>query len=122
MCTINKIINDDVTKAQWIGKNLYKQLLNIFHQALKEDIVPTICSILEEDGTSGSEVAVHALLILSLLNDANIIFLDERLTRVLVNILISDTSSELCEMCLELLHGQAEDGKLMIISLINNYI
>lgn len=118
---MNKIINNDVIKTQQIGKicinNCY---VNILHQALKEDIVPTICSILEEDGTSDGEAAVHALLTLSLLNDANLIFLDERLMKVLVNVLISDTSSELCEMCLELLHGQAEDGKLMIILLINN--
>lgn len=57
---------------------------------------------------------MHALLTLSLLNDAKITFLDERLTRVLIDVLVSDTSSELCEMCLELLHGQAEDGTLMI--------
>ncbi|XP_050456937.1 GTPase-GDP dissociation stimulator vimar isoform X1 [Cataglyphis hispanica] len=87
----------------------------LYEEALKEDIVPTICSILEEDGISGGEAAVHALLTLSLLNDANIIFLDERLTKVLVNVLISDTSSELCEMCLELLHGQAEDEKIKLL-------
>lgn len=58
---------------------------------------------------------MHALLTLGILNDANIVFLDERLTVILVNILSSDTSSELSEMCLELLHGQAEDGKSMII-------
>lgn len=87
----------------------------LHEEALKEDIVPTMCSILEEDGTSGGEAVVHALLTLSLLNDANIIFLDERLTRVLIDVLISDTSSELCEMCLELLHGQAEDEKTKLL-------
>lgn len=86
----------------------------LHEEALKEDIVPTICSILEEDGTSGGEAAMHALLTLSLLNDANIIFLDERLTRVLIDVLVSDTS-ELCEMCLELLHGQAEDEKVKLL-------
>lgn len=58
---------------------------------------------------------MHALLTLGIFNDANNVFLDERLTRILVDILTSDTSSELSEMCLELLHGQAEDGKSMII-------
>ncbi|KMQ91075.1 rap1 gtpase-gdp dissociation stimulator 1-b [Lasius niger] len=87
----------------------------LHEEALKEDIVPIICSILEEDGTSGGEAAVHALLTLSLLNDANIIFLDERLTRILIDVLVSDTSSELCEMCLELLHGQAEDEKAKLL-------
>lgn len=77
--------------------------------------MPIICSVLEEDGTNGGEAAMHALLTLGILNDANIAFLNERLTRILVNILTSDTSSELYEMCLELLHGQAEDGKSTII-------
>lgn len=72
--------------------------------------MPVICSILELDGSKGGEAAMHSLLILGILNDANIIFLDERLTKILVDILQTDTSSELSEMCLELLHGQAEDG------------
>lgn len=79
-------------------------------------MISIICSILEEDGINGGEAAVHALLTLGILNDANIVFLNERLTTVLVNILTSDSSCELCEMCLELLFGQAEDhGKSMII-------
>lgn len=73
-------------------------------------MIPVICSVLEKDGISGGEAAVHVLLTLGILNDENIIFLDERLMRVLINILINDTSFELSEMCLELLHGQAEDG------------
>ena len=56
---------------------------------------------------------MHSLLILGILNDANIIFLDERVMKILINILSSDTSSELSEMCLELLHGQAEDGIIL---------
>ncbi|OAD61627.1 Rap1 GTPase-GDP dissociation stimulator 1 [Eufriesea mexicana] len=52
---------------------------------------------------------MHSLLILGILNDANIIFLNERLTKILVDVLSTDASSELSEMCLELLHGQAED-------------
>ncbi|XP_032680958.1 rap1 GTPase-GDP dissociation stimulator 1-B [Odontomachus brunneus] len=82
---------------------------SLHKKALEEDTVSIICSILEEDGVNGGEAAMHALLTLGILNDANIIFLDERLTVILVNILSSDTSSELSEMCLELLHGQAED-------------
>lgn len=78
-------------------------------EALKQEIVPIICSILEIDGNTGGEAAMQSLLILGILNDANIIFLDERLTKILVDILTTDTSSELSEMCLELLHGQAED-------------
>jgi len=78
-------------------------------------MVPIICSILEEDGINGDESAVQVLLTLGILNDVNIIFLNERLTRILVDILASDTSSELSEMCLEILHGQAEDGKTVIL-------
>lgn len=86
-----------------------------FSQALEEDMVPIICSILEEDGINGGEAAVHVLLTLGILNDENIIFLDERLTRILVDILANDTSSELSEMCLELLHGQAEDENAKLL-------
>lgn len=87
----------------------------LYEEALKQDIVPTICNILEEDRISDGERTVYALLILSLLNSANIIFLDERLTKILVDVFVSDTSSELCEMCLELLHGQAEDEKIKLL-------
>ncbi|KAG6804618.1 rap1 GTPase-GDP dissociation stimulator 1-B isoform X1 [Apis mellifera caucasica] len=82
---------------------------------LQEKIVPIICNILEIDGTSGGEAAMHSLLILELLNDANKIFLDERLTTILVNMLSTDTSSELSEICLELLHGQAEDENTKLL-------
>lgn len=75
--------------------------------------MPIICSILEIDGITGGEAAMHSLLILGILNDANIIFLDERVMKILINILSTDTSSELSEMCLELLHGQAEDGIIL---------
>ncbi|EFN75447.1 Rap1 GTPase-GDP dissociation stimulator 1-B [Harpegnathos saltator] len=81
---------------------------SLHKKALEEDTVPIICSVLEEDGTNGGEAAMHALLTLGILNDANIVFLDERLTKILVNILTSDTSSELSEMCLELLHEKAK--------------
>jgi len=70
---------------------------------------------LEEDGISGGEATMHALLILGILNDTNITFIDEKLIRVLVDILANDASSELSEMCLELLHSQTSSGKLMII-------
>lgn len=87
----------------------------LYRKALEEDMVPIICSILEEDGINGDESAVQVLLTLGILNDVNIIFLDEKLTRVLVDILTSDTSSELSEMCLEILHGQAEDENAKLL-------
>nr|XP_034184721.1 rap1 GTPase-GDP dissociation stimulator 1-B isoform X1 [Osmia lignaria] len=88
---------------------------SLHKEALQQDIVPIICSILEIDGTTGGEAAMHALLILGISNDANIVFLDERLTRILVDILGTDASSELSEMCLELFHGQAEDEKAKLL-------
>lgn len=84
-------------------------------EALKQEVVPIICNILEIDGSTGGEAAMHSLLILGILNDANIIFLDERLTQILVNILSTYTSSELSETCLELLHGQAEDENAKLL-------
>ncbi|XP_011883269.1 PREDICTED: rap1 GTPase-GDP dissociation stimulator 1 [Vollenhovia emeryi] len=87
----------------------------LYKKVLEEDMVPIICSVLEKDGISGGEAAMHVLLTLGILNDENIIFLDERLTRVLVDILANDTSSELSEMCLELLHGQAEDENAKLL-------
>ncbi|XP_076652847.1 visceral mesodermal armadillo-repeats isoform X2 [Halictus rubicundus] len=85
-------------------------------EGLQQEIVPIICSVLEIDGAEGGESAKHALLILDILNDANIEFLDERITKILVDILASDASSELSEMCLEVLHGQAEseNSKLLL--------
>ncbi|KYM92543.1 Rap1 GTPase-GDP dissociation stimulator 1-B [Atta colombica] len=87
----------------------------LYRKALEEDMVPIICSILEEDGINGDESAVQVLLTLGILNDVNIIFLNERLTRILVDTLASDTSSELSEMCLEILHGQAEDENAKLL-------
>ncbi|XP_015433255.1 PREDICTED: rap1 GTPase-GDP dissociation stimulator 1-B [Dufourea novaeangliae] len=88
---------------------------SIIKEALQQETVPIICSVLEIDGTVGGESAMHALLILGILNDASTEFLDERLTKILVDILASDTSSELSEMCLELLHGQAENENAKLL-------
>ncbi|XP_053995605.1 GTPase-GDP dissociation stimulator vimar [Hylaeus anthracinus] len=88
---------------------------SLHKEALQQETVPIICSILEIDGTTGGEAAMHALPILGILDDANIEFLDERLTKILIDILASDTSSELSEMCLELLHGQAENENVKLL-------
>lgn len=85
-----------------------------FFQALDENILSVVCSILEIDGTASGEAATHAMLILGILTDLGQEVLDERLTKILVNILASDASPELSEMCLELLHGQAENGKAIL--------
>ncbi|XP_043255849.1 rap1 GTPase-GDP dissociation stimulator 1 isoform X5 [Colletes gigas] len=82
----------------------------------QEKTIPNICSILEIDGTAGREAALRSLYILAILNDVKLEFLDERLTKILLDILDSDPSVELNEMCLEFLHGQAEyeNSKLLL--------
>ncbi|XP_063982044.1 rap1 GTPase-GDP dissociation stimulator 1 [Diachasmimorpha longicaudata] len=83
---------------------------------LEYDLVPTICDVLEIDGKTAGEAAMHAMFALEVLNDSSIQFLDERLTKVLVEILAGDSSSDLSHMCLELLHGQAdsENAKMLL--------
>ncbi|XP_015605942.1 rap1 GTPase-GDP dissociation stimulator 1 [Cephus cinctus] len=84
-------------------------------EALKENVLSIVCSILENDGITAGESATHAMLILGLLADLGQDVLDERLTKILVAILASDASPELSEMCLELLHGQAENESTKIL-------
>ncbi|XP_011305582.1 rap1 GTPase-GDP dissociation stimulator 1-B isoform X2 [Fopius arisanus] len=78
-------------------------------KTLADDLVPIVCDVLEIDGRTGGEAAMHVLLTLEILNDSGIQFLDERLTKILVEILAGESSSEMSQMCLELLHGQAEN-------------
>ncbi|XP_033219171.1 rap1 GTPase-GDP dissociation stimulator 1 [Belonocnema kinseyi] len=84
-------------------------------EVIKEEVVPAICSILELDGIKTREAAMQALLTLGVLNDSGIQFLDDRLSIILVEILASDTSSEFSEMCLEVLHGQADDENAKLL-------
>lgn len=81
-------------------------------QALEANVVSIICSVLEVDGTNeDGKAAMHALLTLGLFNDAGNQFLDERLCKIIVDILAKPVLSELSEICLELVHGQAENGE-----------
>ncbi|KAK2582787.1 hypothetical protein KPH14_005051 [Odynerus spinipes] len=84
-------------------------------QALEENIVQILCHILEIDGAIGGETVTHILLTLGVLNDANVIFLEEKLIKVLVNILSAGTSLEISEMCLELLYDQADNEKVKLL-------
>ncbi|XP_046412764.1 rap1 GTPase-GDP dissociation stimulator 1-B isoform X1 [Neodiprion fabricii] len=84
-------------------------------KALDDNVLSVVCSILETDGTTSGEAATHAMLILGILTDLGQEVLDERLTKILVNILASDASPELSEMCLELLHGQAENESTKLL-------
>lgn len=80
---------------------------------MEENIIQVLCNILEIDGVTAKETVTHILLTLGVLNDANVTFLDERLTKIIVNILSNSTSLEISEMCLELLYDQADDGKII---------
>lgn len=73
-------------------------------------MIPIICDVLEIDGVTGGNSAMHALLTLETLNENGHQFLNERLAKVLVDILDVDISTELSELCLTLLQGQAEHG------------
>ncbi|XP_043274089.1 rap1 GTPase-GDP dissociation stimulator 1-B [Venturia canescens] len=85
-------------------------------KALKADVIPIICSVLEVDGTNNDgKAAMHALLTLGLFNDSGNQFLDERLCKILVDILAKPVLSELSEMCLELVHGQAENENAKLL-------
>lgn len=88
---------------------------SIDKEVIKKEVVPEICNILEIDGIATREAAMQALLILGVLNDSDIQFLDERLANILVEILSSDNSSEFSEMCLEVLHGQADDENAKLL-------
>ncbi|XP_034940036.1 rap1 GTPase-GDP dissociation stimulator 1-B isoform X2 [Chelonus insularis] len=79
------------------------------NEAIEQGVVSLLCDVLELDGHEASQSAMHTLLTLEILNESGIHFLDERLTRVLVNMLGNDTASELAAICLEVLHGQAEN-------------
>lgn len=84
-------------------------------KALEQNVLSIICSILEIDGTVAREAATHAMLILGILADLGQDILDERLIKVLVDILESDGSPEISEMCLELLHGQTENENTKLL-------
>ncbi|XP_014476642.1 PREDICTED: rap1 GTPase-GDP dissociation stimulator 1 isoform X2 [Dinoponera quadriceps] len=94
--------------------NLLVDQESLYTQVLERNIIWMISTILEQDGIN-DETAMHGLLTLSILNDANIIFLDEKLTKILVDILTRDTSPVLSGIGLALLHGQAEDEKVKFL-------
>lgn len=87
--------------------------LLIFWQALEEGLMSIICNVLDKSTGRAQSAKIKALLMLGVLNDNNIQFLDTHLTKILVNILMTDDSVEVLEMCLEVLRGQAENGNIM---------
>lgn len=82
-------------------------------QILKQGVLDILRKFLILDGTdpAGEETTTHVLLVLGLLADAVPLgdaLLDEQLCKITVQVLGASTSPEVSEMCLELLHAQAE--------------
>ncbi|XP_021934913.1 rap1 GTPase-GDP dissociation stimulator 1 isoform X2 [Zootermopsis nevadensis] len=87
---------------------------DIQEKAIELGVTKLLCSVLELDGTvpEGEEASTHVLLILGLLTDSVSpcdSLLDEKLCQVTVRVLGVSSSPEVSELCLELLHGQAEN-------------
>ncbi|CAD6226735.1 GSCOCG00005887001-RA-CDS, partial [Cotesia congregata] len=77
-------------------------------EALDQGFISIACNILEIDGPNNSTSAMHVLLTLELLTETGLIFLNERLTKVLVNLLDDEKAIERSILCLELIQVQAE--------------
>ncbi|KAG8228784.1 hypothetical protein J437_LFUL006663 [Ladona fulva] len=79
-------------------------------ETLKLGILDILRCFLELDAKD-EEVATHVLLILGLLTDCDCEreIMGEKLCRAVVHVLGASESPEVCEMCLDLLHGQAEN-------------
>ncbi|XP_046665551.1 rap1 GTPase-GDP dissociation stimulator 1 [Homalodisca vitripennis] len=89
----------------------------LYPKALELDIMELLYSVLELGVTKeGEEAAVHTLVILGLLTDAapGTLTLSEKLCNVTVKTLETSTSGELSELCVELLHTQAENESVRL--------
>lgn len=75
-----------------------------------------LTKILEAGAEQDETAAIHVLMILSLLAESvnGEPLLTNRLCSVLVKTLGKSTSGELSELCVELIHGQAENSKYPI--------
>ncbi|PSN38110.1 hypothetical protein C0J52_00840 [Blattella germanica] len=124
----NICYDNDKGRKFVLDANCLTVLLSVLERSIKETgdggrslrnavelgVTNLLCSILELDGSAaeGEEASTHVLLILGLLTDSVSScdsLLDERLCRVTVKVLGASSSPEVSEMCLELLHGQAEN-------------
>lgn len=83
---------------------------------MDKGLIPIACSILEIDAVENVTSAMHILLVLGGISDNGFLILDERLANVVVKILAENTDEEVVN-CVELLHGQAEHG-IIILNII----
>ncbi|KAF7990828.1 hypothetical protein HCN44_000633 [Aphidius gifuensis] len=120
---IKKSLKLEVTESSEILKNVSVGFLlnyladqkDIKQSIVDEEIIPIIYNILEVDAKNGKKSATHALLILESLNESGLEFFNDKLIKILADILENDTSTELSELSLELLHSQAENDKIQIM-------
>ncbi|XP_054262952.1 GTPase-GDP dissociation stimulator vimar [Macrosteles quadrilineatus] len=90
---------------------------HLYPKALDLDIMELLCSVLELGVTKeGEEAAIHTMVILGLLTDAapGTLTLSEKLCNITVKTLEASTSGELSELCVELLHTQAENESVRL--------
>jgi len=89
-------------------------------KVFEEGMLPIFCSILElyfRNGISNDEVLVYLCFILEIMDIEDIVFLDERLARGLVNIVTMDISFySVTGLCLQIFRGQAwKDEKARLV-------
>jgi len=118
---------DNVKGASYLWIEATQFLVNFLEgqkalcmKALEEDMLPILCSILElysQNGISNDQAVMNMLDILNLLDEENIVFLDERSTRVLVDIMTSEISVDNIPsmMCISAIRGQAKDEKAKLL-------
>ncbi|XP_046392857.1 rap1 GTPase-GDP dissociation stimulator 1-B [Ischnura elegans] len=116
------------SEAQWVAAS--RQLRNVSagflmnllinqeekqKKTLEMGILDILCAFLELDA-GDEEVTNHVLLIVGLLTDCDSEkeLMSERLCRAVVHVLGVSESPEVCEMCLDLLHGQAENETVKV--------
>lgn len=93
--------------------NLIMGQEELYPKVVEMGVMDLLCSILELGISTkeGEEAGIHVLIILGLLTDSapGSLLLSERLCGVTVKTLETSTSGELSELCVELLHTQAEN-------------
>lgn len=98
--------------------NLIMGQEELYSKVLEMGIMDLLCSLLEFGVTSkeSEEAAIHILIILGLLTDSapGSLLLTERLCGVVVKVLEASASGELSELCVELLHSQAENESVRL--------
>ncbi|XP_020299505.1 rap1 GTPase-GDP dissociation stimulator 1-B [Pseudomyrmex gracilis] len=85
------------------------------NQSLLHKIITVVTNVLEA-GASSNEAVMHALRIIEIIND--FIVFDEKLQKLLFNILASNASFECWEICLEIMHDRVIKDEKVRLSLI----